>query len=75
MNICGVTINATRLQAYLDAEAKILAGQTVRFGDRELRRADLVEVRKAIAELQAAVSREGRRDGGRFSQADFGGRT
>lgn len=69
-----LTINATRLQAYLDAEAKILAGQTVRFGDRELRRADLAEVRKAIADLSAAVRRESCR-GGRFSQADFGGRT
>lgn len=69
------TINANRLQAYLDAESKILAGQTVRFGDRELRRADLEQVRKAIADLTAAVSREGLRNGGRFSQADFGGRT
>lgn len=66
--------NAARLQLYLDAEARILAGQTVRFGDRELRRADLAEVRKAIAELSGAVAREqgGR---GRFGQADFGGRT
>lgn len=68
------TINETRLQAYIDAESRILAGQTVRFGDRELRRADLAEVRKAIAELNAAVSREGSRRG-RFGQADFGGRT
>ncbi|HEY4531520.1 MAG TPA: primosomal replication protein PriB/PriC domain protein [Luteimonas sp.] len=66
--------NAARLQLYLDAEARILAGQTVRFGDRELRRADLAEVRKAIADLSAAISREGGRRG-RFSQADFGGRT
>jgi hypothetical protein len=70
------TVNETRLQAYLDAEAKILSGQIVRMGDRQLQRADLAEVRTTIERLQAAVTREqaaaaGR--GGRFSQADFGG--
>lgn len=70
-----MTINTARLQLYLDAETRILQGQTVRLGDRELRHADLAEVRKAIAELTAAVSRENSRCGGRFSQADFGGRT
>lgn len=63
-----------RLQLYLDAEAKILAGQSVRMGERQLQRADLSFVQKQIAILQAEVSREsasaaGR--GGRFSQADF----
>lgn len=71
------TVNETRLQLYLDAEAKILGGQAVRHGERQLQRADLAEVRAEIARLQAAVDREraaaaGR--GGRFSQADFGGR-
>lgn len=71
------SINSQRLQLYRDAEAQILRGQSVRIGDRMLQRADLEQVRKAIAELQAAVEREnalatGR--GGRFSQADFGGR-
>jgi hypothetical protein len=75
-NLCTVT-NAERLQLYLDAEAKILAGQSVRMGDRQLQRADLLAVQKQIAVLQTAVNREtanaaGR--GGRFSQADFGGR-
>ncbi len=70
------TANETRLQTYLDAEAKILGGQSVRFGDRQLQRADLEFVQKQIALLQVAVKREaataaGR--GGRFSQADFGG--
>ncbi len=72
------TINQTRLDAYVAAEAKILQGQSVRFGDRELRRADLSEIRAEIGRLQSVVAREqagaaGR--GGRFSQADFGGRT
>lgn len=70
------TINESRLQTYLDAEAKILRGQSVRFGDRQLQMPDLAEVRREIAMLQAAISRAqasagGR--GGRFSQADFGG--
>jgi hypothetical protein len=72
-----VTATSDRLQLYLDAEAKILGGQSVRFGDRQLQRADLEFVQKQIGILQAQVNREtataaGR--GGRFSQADFGGR-
>ncbi len=71
------TVNQSRLDLYLAAEAKILAGQSVRFGERQLQRADLSEVRAEIKALQAAVAREqasaaGR--GGRFCQADFGGR-
>jgi hypothetical protein len=70
------TPNETRLQAYLDAEAKILSGQIVRMGDRQLQLADLATVQAQITRLQAAVNREqaaaaGR--GGRFSQADFSG--
>ena len=68
------TVNQTRLDAYLAAEAKILAGQSVTMDGRSLTRAALADVRSEIAILQAMVSREqaascGR--GGRFSQADF----
>jgi hypothetical protein len=68
------TINEQRLQRYLDAEAQILSGQSVRIGDRQLQRADLSEVRAEISRLQVIVNQEqatasGR--GGRFSQADF----
>lgn len=68
------TVTENRLQLYLDAEAKILGGQSVHMGDRQLQRADLAEVRNEITRLQATVNREaataaGR--GGRFSQADF----
>lgn len=69
------TVNETRLQNYLAAEASILAGQTVRFGDRELRHADLQWVQKQIAILQSAINRESSRCRGPFSQADFGGRS
>ena len=63
-----------RLQLYLDAEAKILGGQSVRMGDRQLQYADLEFVQKQIAALQAQVNRENAvgRKGGRFSQANFG---
>lgn len=70
------TVNETRLQLYLDAEAKILRGQSVRVGEREMRYADLAEVRAEITKLQRVVAQEqaaaaGRRGG--FSVADFGG--
>lgn len=71
------TVNQTRLDMYLAAEAKILSGQSVRLGDRQVDMADLADVRKQITILQAAVDREslnGSGRGGRFSQADFGGR-
>lgn len=69
-----MSTNSDRLQLYLAAEAKILGGQSVSMGDRQLQRADLAEVRAEIKVLQVAVAREsaaanGR--GGRFSQADF----
>lgn len=71
------TETQNRLTLYLDAEVKILAGQSVQFGERRLQRADLQFVQKQIALLQAQVARETAfvaGTGGRFSQADFGGR-
>jgi len=76
-NLCDVpTVNQTRLDAYLAAEAKILGGQSVQFGERKLQMADLAEVRREISRLQLIVAGELRTEsgrGGRFSQADFGG--
>lgn len=50
-----------RRQAYLAAESAILQGQEYRIQDggmsRALRRADLSEVRAAIAELNAEIDR------------------
>jgi hypothetical protein len=74
-NLCDVpTVNETRLNAYIAAEAKILGGQSVTLDGRSLVRANLAEVRNEIGRLQMLVTREqvtaaGR--GGRFSQADF----
>ncbi|MGR9051381.1 MAG: primosomal replication protein PriB/PriC domain protein [Gammaproteobacteria bacterium] len=64
-----------RLQAYVDAEAKILAGQEVRFGTRMLRLADLAEVQQAITNLQRQVQAEARIAAGgsaiRYQTPDF----
>lgn len=48
----------SRLDAYLVAEGEILEAQELRGGDRTYRMADLVEVRKAIADLQRQLARE-----------------
>lgn len=74
-NLCVVSTNSDRLQQYLAAEAKILGGQSVRMGDRELRRADLKEIRDEIRRLQRAVAAEESAASGRgpFARADFGG--
>jgi len=47
-----------RLDAYLEAEARILAGQTVRLGDRQVTYADLAEIRRAIAQLKSELAAE-----------------
>ena len=64
------------LSAYQDAEKKILLGQSVRFGERQLTRADLAEVRAGRREWEAKVAAEivianGRTPG--LSVADFSG--
>ncbi|AZR24385.1 primosomal replication protein PriB/PriC domain protein [Xanthomonas vasicola] len=64
------------LTTYQQAEIAVLQGQSVRFGERMLTRADLAEIRKGRQEWQAAVDRvaqPGRR--ARWATADFGGRT
>jgi hypothetical protein len=63
---------------YIAAEQAVLLGQRVRFGDRELSRADLVEIRNGRREWEARVAAEVNtaRSGGadtRYSLADFGG--
>lgn len=66
-----------RLELYLAAEARILtAGFSIRLDIRQRQEAELAEIRKAIAQLEAVVARENatsRGGGGRFSQADFSG--
>ena len=44
-----------RLNLYYDAEQKILNGAEYRIGDRQLRRADLSEVRAVIDDLESQI--------------------
>lgn len=67
--------NAELLQLYIDAETKILAGQSVRFGDRQLTMADLQFVQRERARLQGLVDRAAAGGRNRFGQADFSGRS
>ena len=44
-----------RLKLYIDAETKILEGQSYSIGSRSLSRANLAEVRVAITELEGKI--------------------
>jgi hypothetical protein len=65
----------TMLQTYIDAEAAILAGQTVRFGERQLTRANLAEVQAGRREWERKVASEQRVAAGgsslRYQTPDF----
>lgn len=66
------------LDHYAQAEIAVLKGQSVRFGERQLTRADLAEIRKGRAEWQAVVDRQangGRQRRAGWATADFGGAT
>lgn len=58
------------LQRYLDAEASVLKGQSVRMGERMLTKADLAEIQAGRREWETKVARETSRGGG-FKAADF----
>jgi hypothetical protein len=60
------------LQFYLDAEAKVLKGLSVRMGDRQLTRANLAEIQAGRREWESKVARESGAGGG-FKAADFRG--
>lgn len=63
------------LQKYLDAETALLQGQTVRWGDRQLTRANLVEIQQGRREWERRAASETRVTVGgsstRFQTADF----
>jgi len=64
------------LDLYLAAEQAVLLGQSVRFGERQLTRADLAEIRNGRKEWQAFVDRAASGGGrARWASADFGGVT
>ena len=48
------TLLNKRLAMYLEAEKKVMTGQSYTIGNRSLTRANLAEIRKAIDDLLAA---------------------
>ncbi len=67
--MAGITLAQAeaRLTMYMSAEEKVLQGQSYKIGERELRRADLAEIRKAIEywdqkvkEISSSASGRGR---------------
>lgn len=65
-----LTTLKTRLALYLEAERKILSGQSYRVGNRELVRADLKEVRAIIEDLTAQIDSI-ESPGGRIKAVEF----
>lgn len=57
--MAGITLAQaeTQLNLYLDAEAKVLSGQRVRIGDKDITRADLEFVQKGIDLWQGRVTK------------------
>lgn len=57
--MAGITLAQAEAQLtlYIEAEAKILAGQRVRIGDKDLTRADLQFVQKGLSTWEARVQR------------------
>lgn len=60
---------------YTQAEQKVLTGQRVRFGDRELTYANLPEIRAGRKEWERKATLEASRCSPGYATADFGGVT
>lgn len=56
--MAGITLAQaqTRLDEYLAAEAAVLAGQSYKIGEREMRRANLAEIQAGIKIWDARVA-------------------
>ncbi len=66
------------LALYLAAETAVLKGQSYRFGERQLTRADLVEIRAGRQEWERKVAAEQAAAAGRspgIAIADFSGQS
>lgn len=63
------------LDFYTDAEIAVLKGQRVRFGERDLTRADLEQIRAGRREWQRIVNAQSGSGSARYATADFGGVT
>ena len=46
----------TQLELYLAAERAVLSGQSYKIGDREVRRADLAEIRAGISDYSGIIT-------------------
>lgn len=55
--MAGITLEQaeTQLNLYLDAEAKVLAGQRVRIGDKDITKADLEMIQRGVSTWDARV--------------------
>lgn len=49
------TVIIERLELYYEAERKVLRGQSYTLGNRQLTRANLAEIQKAIKELEGEL--------------------
>ena len=49
------TVIIERLELYYEAERKVLRGQSYTLGNRQLTRANLAEIQKAIKELESEL--------------------
>ena len=49
------TVIIERLELYYEAERKVLRGQSYTLGNRQLTRANLAEIRKAIKDLESEL--------------------
>ena len=63
------------VEFYTQAEQRVLQGQRVRHGDRDLTLADLEQIRAGRREWQARADAEARRGRAGWANADFGGVT
>lgn len=59
-----MTIATDMLQKYIDAESAVLAGQSVRFGNRIVTKANLIEIQQGRREWQRLVDAEQRKQSG-----------
>ena len=49
------TVIIERMELYYEAERKVLRGQSYALGNRQLTRANLAEIRRAIKELESEL--------------------
>lgn len=70
--MAGLTLQQAeeKLNGWLDADTKIMSGQTVKFNDRLITRADAVEVRNNIDYWQKkCIELENKEQGGRGARS------